>query len=82
MNTVSVSVYIPALGRKCDFTIPIHMAVKDVQQLILKILRSEYGVSEDGSNLMLFDLADGKSLRSECSFAQLNITDGAELILM
>ena len=82
MNTVSVSVYIPALGRKCDFTIPIHMAVKDVQQLILKILRSEYGVSEDGSNLMLFDLADGKSLRSEFIFAQLNITDVAELILM
>jgi hypothetical protein len=33
------------------------------------------------SNLTLIDSRDGKALRMECSFRQMNITDGAKLLL-
>ena len=50
--------------------------------LMIRILDSEYGVSGKSTDAMLFDKNDGKALRMECSFAQLNISDGARLLLI
>ena len=82
MEKISVSIVIPAIGVTSDFMIPADMAVKDAAGLIMRILRSEYGISENDSDVMLFDSADGLSLRPECSFAQQEIADGARLVLM
>ena len=82
MEKISVTVRIPALGGTYDFIVPGSMAVRDVQQLMMKILVSEYGVSDNISDLMLFGMEDGKALRSECSFAQLGVSDGAKLLLI
>lgn len=82
MEKISVTVRIPALGGTYDFIVPGSMAVRDVQQLMIKILVSEYGVSDNISDLMLFGMEDGKALRPECSFAQLGVSDGAKLLLI
>ena len=82
MKKISISVKIPALNGVYDFIIPEYMSVRDAQQLIVRILVSEYGISQDISNLMLFVKDDGKILQMECNFAQLGIFDGAHLVLM
>lgn len=82
MERISVTVKIPALGGAYDFIVPTNMAVRDVQLLMLRILSSEYGISDNMTDLMLFDTADATTLRMECSFSQLGITDGAKLIWM
>lgn len=82
MERISVSVRIPALGNCYDFTVPDRMSVKDAKRLMVRILHSEYGVSNQSEDVALFDMADGTMLRTECSFAQLGIADGAKLMMM
>jgi hypothetical protein len=81
MGKLSVSVRIPAIAQSHDFLIPPNLAVKEVMQLMVAILVSEYGVSSSLSDLVILDEADGKALKMECSFSQLGIADGAKLIL-
>ena len=82
MGKLSVSVDVPAIGQRHEFLVPDTMAVKDVVDLMTKILASEYGVANDTSDLMLFGKDDGKALRMECSLSQLGILDSAKLILV
>lgn len=82
MGNISVSVQIPALHQTYDFIVPNNMSVRDVQQLMLKILNSEYGISDKNTDVMLFDKKEGSVLSLECSFAQLAILDGAQLCMM
>ncbi|MBR3722527.1 MAG: hypothetical protein IKN12_07140 [Selenomonadaceae bacterium] len=82
MEKISVSVRVPALDNTYDFIVPSNMAVRDVEQLMMKILSSEYGISESVADLTLFDREDATVLRMECSLSQLGIGDGAKLVLM
>lgn len=82
MEKLSVTVNIPALSGIYDFIVPSNMSVRDIIYLMLRILGSEYGVSENISDVSLFDAIDGSMLRLECSFSQLNISDGSRLVLM
>lgn len=81
MGKKSVTVKIPSIKGTYDFNVPDNMAVMDVQKLMVRILSSEYGVSDDMQALMLMDMQDANVLRAECSFRQLNIQDGARLRL-
>lgn len=82
MERISITVRIPSLGTTRDFSVPNNMSIRDAQELILRILSSEYGISENGKDLMLFGMSDNKALRLECSFTQLGISDGAKLLLI
>ena len=82
MDKISVTIRVPALDNKYDFMIPDNMDVNDVKSLVARILESEYGVNGKINDLMLFDLSDGKVLREDCNFKQLEIYDGTELLLM
>lgn len=82
MEKISITVKIPALDNTYDFIVPNNMSVRNAQNLIIRILNSEYGVSSKNSDAMLFDMSDRTALRLECSFAQLGISDGAKLILI
>lgn len=82
MEKISITVRIPALGNTYDFIIPDNMSVQNVQNLIVKILSSEYGISNTTNNVMLFDMSDNKALRLECSFAQLGVSHGAKLLML
>ena len=82
MEKISITVRVPALDNTYDFIVPSNMAVRDVQQLMMKILNSEYGISDSTSDLTLFDRDDATVLRMECSLSQLGIGDGAKLVLM
>lgn len=82
MEKISITVKIPALDNTYDFVIPNSMSVRNAQKLIIRILSSEYGISDNGNDVMLFDLTDNTALRLECSFAQLGISDGAKLLLI
>ena len=82
MEKISITVRIPALDNTYDFIVPNNMSVQNIQNLIVKILSSEYGISTTNNDVMLFDTSDNKALRLECSFAQLGISDGAKLLLI
>lgn len=82
MEKISITVKIIALDNSYDFIIPSSMCVKDALDLIIRILNSEYGISDKNTDTMLFDTMDNTLLRSECSFAQLGISDGAKLLLI
>lgn len=82
MEKISVTVRVPALDSTFDFLVPSNMAVCEVQKLMIRILNSEYNVSNSIENLVLFDKETATVLRSECSFGQLCIGDGSKLILI
>lgn len=82
MGKISVTVIIPALNHTYEFMVPNNMSVRDVQQLMIRILSSEYGISDRNTDVMIFDMEDGNVLRLECSFAQLGISDGAKLLMI
>ncbi|WP_143482694.1 EsaB/YukD family protein [Pseudoflavonifractor sp. An44] len=82
MEKISITVRIPALDNTYDFIVPNNMPVQNIQNLIVKILSSEYGISTTNNDVMLFDTSDNKALRLECSFAQLGISEGAKLLML
>jgi len=82
MTKISVSVNVPAIGHSHEFLIPKTMAVRNVIQLMVSILASEYGVSNSISDITLIDESDGKALKAEFSFSQLGVSDGTKLILI
>lgn len=82
MEKISVTVKVPALHNSYDFLVPENMPVKNVQKLMIKILESEYGISGSRFDVRLFDTADGSMLGLEYSFTQLEVSDGAKLVLM
>ncbi len=82
MEKISITVKIPALNSTYDFIVPSNMSIKNAQELIIRILNSEYGISDRCADTMLFDTSDNTALRLECSFAQLGISDGAKLLLI
>lgn len=82
MEKISITVKIPALGSTYDFIVPSNMSIRNAQNLMIRILNSEYGISDVNADVMLFDLNDHVALRLECSFAQLGISDGAKLLMV
>lgn len=82
MDNISITVRVPAVNGTFDFLVPKNMDVSDVQKLVTRILISEYGIQDNTWKLMLVDRKDGKVLRTECSFLQLGVLDGATLMLI
>ena len=82
MEKISITVKIPALDGTYDFVVPNNMSIRNAQNLMIRILNSEYGISDKSTDAMLFDMGDNTALRLECSFAQLGISDGAKLLLI
>lgn len=82
MEKISITVKIPALDNTYEFIVPNNMSIRNAQNLIIRILNSEYGISDKSTDVMLFDMDDNTALRLECSFAQLCISDGAKLLLI
>ena len=82
MEKISITVKIPALDSTYDFIVPNNMSIRNAQNLMIRILSSEYGISDKSNDVMLFDINDNSALRLECSFAQLGISDGAKLLLI
>lgn len=82
MEKISITVKIPALGSTYDFIVPNNMSVRNAQNLMIRILSSEHGISDSNTDAMLYDMKDNTALRLECSFAQLGISDGAKLLMI
>lgn len=82
MEKISFTVKIPALDNTYEFIVPNNMSIRNAQNLMIRILNSEYGISDKSTDVMLFDMDDNTALRLECSFAQLGISDGAKLLLI
>ncbi len=82
MEKISITVKIPALDNTYEFIVPNNMSIRNAQNLMIRILNSEYGISDKSTDVMLFDMDDNTALRLECSFAQLGISDGAKLLLI
>lgn len=82
MEKISITIKIPALGGAYDFIVPNNMSIRDAQQLMIRILSSEYGISDRSTDVMLFDTEDHVALRLDCNFAQLGISDGAKLLMV
>ena len=82
MEKISITVRIPAIDGTYDFIVPVNMSIRNAKSLMMKILNSEFGIPNDSTDAMLFDMSDNTVLRLECSFLQLGIADGAKLLLI
>lgn len=82
MEKISISVRIPALDNTYEFIVPRNMSIKDAQNLMIKILNLEYGISNANTDVILVNLSDNLTLRLECNFVQLGISDGAKLLMI
>lgn len=84
VETLSLNVSIPAINTEHNFIVPIEMSVETAITLILQTLSEEYpGVHKSvlkGNNLI--QKKSGKFLSPGCSFKQLCITQGDELIMI
>lgn len=82
MEKIAVTVKVPALDNVYEFLVPNRMPVKNILSLIVRILSSEYGISDNSEGLILFDTSDQTALPPESSFEQLGICDGAKLLMI
>lgn len=82
MEKIAVTVKVPALGNTYEFMVPDCMTVKNILELMVRIISSEFGVSNKSNDIMLFDMSDKTALPPEFSFDQLGISDGAKLLMI
>jgi len=82
MEKIAVAVKVPALGNTYEFIVPSNMSVENAQKLMVRILSSEYGISNNSAGIMLFDMDDQTLLPPECKFEELGIYDGAKLLMI
>lgn len=82
MKKITLQVMVPAVGKRHDFLLPDSMGVLKAIQLMALALSDEYGVSKFSGDLTLIDTRDHLALNNSCSFKQMGITNGAELILV
>ena len=81
MEKLSLTVQIPALEGTYNFIVPGNMLIRDAQKLMVKILSSEYGISEYDEDVMLLDMAYHAVLKEDESFENLGITNGTKLLM-
>ena len=67
MEKIAITVEIPALNGTYDFVVPSNMSIRNAQNLMIRILNSEYGISDQSTDAILFDKEDSTALRLECS---------------
>ena len=65
MEKISITVKIPALDNTYEFIVPNNMSIRNAQNLMIRILNSEYGISDKSTDVMLFDMDDNTALRLE-----------------
>lgn len=53
MEKISITVKIPALDSTYDFIVPNNMSVKNAQNLMIRILNSEYGISDKSADAIV-----------------------------
>ena len=84
VETLSLNVSIPSINVEHNFIVPVDMSVEIAVSLMLQTLSEEYpGVhksSLNGNNLI--QKKSGKLLASGCSFKQLCIMQGDDLVLV
>lgn len=82
MNKITVEIYIPVLNTAMDMFIPTHLLLKDVLEMIKKI------VFESSDGRFIPDPAttlcrkDGAILDINLSVSELNIRNGSKLLLI
>ena len=50
MEKIAITVEIPALNGTYDFVVPSNMSIRNAQNLMIRILNSEYGISDQGTD--------------------------------
>ena len=84
VETLSLNVSIPSINVEHNFIVPVDMAVEVAINLMLQTLLEEYpGVHRSSmKNNNLIQRRSGKLLTHGCSFKQLGIMQGDNLVLM
>ena len=84
VETLSLNVFIPSINVEHNFIVPVDMSVEVAINLMLQTLSEEYPEvhksSLNGNNLI--QKKSGKLLTSGCSFKQLCIMQGDDLVLV
>lgn len=84
VETLSLNVSIPSINVEHNFIVPVDMSVEIAVGLMLQTLSEEYpGVHKSpikGNNLI--QRKTGKLLTSGCSFKQLCVMQGEDLVLV
>ena len=84
VETLSLNISIPSINAEHNFIVPEAMSVETATNLIVQILSEEY--PEIHKSLLkkntLIQKKSGKTLTPGCSFKQLSILQGDNLILV
>lgn len=84
VETLSLNISVPSINIEHNFIVPVDMSVEIAITLMLQTLSEEYpGVHKSslkGNNLI--QKKSGKLLTSGCSFKQLCIMQGDDLVLV
>ena len=79
---LSVKIIIPGLNLEHDFLLPDAMAIKQIVQLILRILHEEYsGLCPESTAVSLFRADTGELLKETLTPRQLGIQNGDKLVV-
>ena len=84
VETLSINVSVPSINAEHNFIVPVDMSVETAINLMLQTLSEEYpGVHRSAvKGYNLIRRKSGNLLTSGCSFKQLCITQGDELVLV
>ncbi len=84
VETLSLNISIPSINVEHNFIVPVDMSVEVAINLMLQTLSEEYpGIHKNSLNLnILIRKKSGKVLTSNCSFKQLCIFQGDNLVLV
>ena len=84
VETLSLNVSVPSINVEHNFIVPVDMSVEVAINLMLQTLSEEYpGVHKSSLNANnLIQKKSGKFLTSGCSFKQLCIMQGDDLVLV
>ena len=83
MEVVIVEIFIPAINQKIDFKLPSTGRIKDITAELVRILDiTEHNVQFDSDVLLLCDTDKGTVLNPSMTVGELQIKDGACLLLV
>lgn len=82
-DRINISVFFPGVNNSYDFSAPSNMSVKNVVDLMVKIISEEFpGIANDRTRHSLIKRENGIMLNETFSLQQLGITDGEKLVMI
>jgi len=82
VEKVVIEVFVPAINKSYDFSIPCFMAINHLTSLITKTINEREEISIDAERTILCLNDTGEMIKDNCLVYQANIVNGSKIILV